>query len=68
MTPYDYEEESWDHETCDCFCHQLGQEPNVNELGVCCECHEIMTPEGPADMMLSELLDTRGDPWGDADL
>lgn len=29
---------------------------------------EIMTPDGPADMMLSELLDTRGDPWGDADI
>lgn len=29
---------------------------------------EIMTPDGPADMLLSELLGTQGDPWGDADI
>lgn len=28
----------------------------------------LMTPEGPADMLTAELLDTHGDPWGDADL
>lgn len=52
---------------CDCFCHQRDNDPVENELGPCCDCHEIMTPDGPIDMLLSETLDTHGDPWGDAD-